>query len=71
MDDTLRQLAFAEGGTSNLTTEELMVAKIKSLTVISLHSSVHIVNLHELKQNPDETVQTLSAKLRVLQSPVT
>ena len=43
MAEELRQIAFAEGGTTNLTTEEAMTIKIKTLAVISLHSSVHVV----------------------------
>ena len=64
MTDDLRQLAFAEGGTANLTTEDLMTAKIKSLAVVSLHTSVHVVNLHELRQQSDENVHVFAARVR-------
>ena len=64
MTDELRQLAFAEGGTTNLTTEDLMTIRIKSLAVVSLHSSVHVVNLHELRQQSDENVHAFAARVR-------
>ena len=64
MTDELRQLAFAEGGTANLATEDAMTKKIKSLAVISLHSSVHVINLHELRQQSDENVHAFAARVR-------
>ena len=64
MTDELRQLAFAEGGTSSLATEEAMTARIKSLAVVTLHSSVHVVNLHELRQQSDENVHAFAARVR-------
>jgi hypothetical protein len=39
MDTELRQLAFSEGGEEQLTTEDLMLEKIKSLAVTVLHPS--------------------------------
>ena len=64
MDTELRQLAFSEGGEDTLATEELMLARIKSLSVTVLHSSVHIVALHEMKQLPGESVKAFSARVR-------
>ena len=62
--EELRQLGFAEGGAASLITEDAMVKKIKSLAVISLHSSVHVVNLHELRQQSDENVHAFAARVR-------
>ena len=64
MTDQLRQLAFAEGGTTNLATELEMTTRIKSLAVVSLHSSVHVVNLHEMRQQSDENVHAFAARVR-------
>ena len=64
MDTELRQLAFSEGGEDLLTTEALMLEKIKSLAVTVLHPSVHIVALHDMKQLPSETVKSFSARVR-------
>lgn len=64
MTDELRQLAFAEGGNTNLTTEDQMTDKIKRLAVITLHTSVHVVNLHELRQQSDQNVHTFAAQVR-------
>ena len=64
MSDELRQLAFAEGGTTNLDTEAAMTTRIKSLAVVALHSSVHVVNLHELRQQSDENVHSFAARVR-------
>ena len=64
MTDDLRQLAFAEGGSANLATELEMTKRIKSLAVISLHSSVHVVNLHEMRQQSDENVHSFAARVR-------
>ena len=63
MSDELRQLAFAEGGVNNLTTEDTMMTRIKSLAVVALHSSVHVVNLHELRQQSDENVHSFAARV--------
>ena len=64
MNDNLRQLAFSEGGTKDLTNEDLMLTRIKSLAVVSLHPSVHTVNLHGLKQFQNENVHTFAARTR-------
>jgi len=64
MTEELRQLTFAEGGSDSLQTEDAMIAKIKKLAVISLHPSVHVVTLHDLKQQSDENVQTFAARVK-------
>ena len=64
MSEDLRQLAFAEGGSAQLLTEGAMLARIKKLAVVTLHPSVHVVALHELRQQSDENVQTFAARAR-------
>ena len=41
-----------------------MMKKIKTLAVVTLHSSVHVVNLHELRQQSDENVHSFSARVK-------
>lgn len=64
MNEELRQLAFNEGGSDNLTTEADLLKRIKKLAVVTLHPSVHVVSLHELRQQSDENTQTFAAKVR-------
>ena len=64
MTEELRQLAFAEGGSVELKTETDMLARIKKLSVVTLHPSVHIVSLHELRQQSDENTQTFAARVK-------
>lgn len=53
-----------EPSATNLTIEADMTKMIKSLAVISLQPSVHVVSLHEMKQQSGENVQTFAARLR-------
>ena len=64
MTEELRQLAFAEGGSDSLQTEADMTTRIKKLAVVALHPSVHVVTLHELKQQSDENVQSFAARVK-------
>ena len=41
-----------------------MAAHIKKLAVVTLHPSVHVISLHELRQQSNENVQTFVAKVR-------
>ena len=41
-----------------------MLKRIKKLAVVTLHSSVHVVALHELRQQSDENVQTFAAQVK-------
>ena len=50
-----RRLAFDQGGKEDLTTEDLMMARIKSLVVTELHSAVTTVNLPDSKQMADKS----------------
>ena len=53
-----------EPSATNLTIEADMPKMIKSLSVILLQPSVHVVSLHEMKQQSGENVQTFAARLR-------
>ena len=45
-----------------------MIEGIKKLAIVTLHSSVHVVALHELCQQSDENVQTFAARVRGMAS---
>ena len=64
MSEDLRQLAFNEGGSGDLHNETDLLARIKKLAVVTLHPSLHVVSLHELRQQSDENTQTFAAKVR-------
>ena len=62
MDSDLEKLAFSDGS-ENLTSDTLL-EKIKSLAVTTLHPSVHVVTLHQMKQNDQETTKAFSARVK-------
>ena len=43
-----------------------MLERIKSLAVTKLHAVIHIVNLHDAKQQTDETVRAFTARVCVI-----
>ena len=59
----LRTLMQAES-TAALTTEDLLLAKIKSLAVITLHSAVHLVELRNVPQGQNEPIRKFVARAR-------
>ena len=59
----LRTLMQAEG-TATLTTEELLMAKIKSYAVVTLHSAVHLVELRNMQQGQAEPIRKFVARVR-------
>ena len=63
MASDLRRLAFNQGSKEDLTTEGLMMARIKSLAVTKLQSAVQTVNLHDSKQLADESTKTFAARV--------
>ena len=50
MSEPLKKLAFDQGDIASLSTEEAMMARIKSLAVAVLHTAIHTVRLHEAEQ---------------------
>ena len=64
MTSDLKKLAFDQGGKLALTTEALMLARIKSLAVTVLHSAVHTVHLHDSKQLAEESTKAFAARVR-------
>ena len=68
MKGDLKRLAFDQGGKETLTTEPLMLARIKSLAVTELHTAVHTVMLHEAKQSSEETTKAFAARVQGIAS---
>ena len=68
MKGDLKRLAFDQGGKETLTTEDLMLARIKSLAVTELHTAVHTVQLHEAKQAADESTKAFAARVQGIAS---
>jgi len=64
MASDLKKLAFDQGGKVALLTEQLMLARIKSLAVTVLHSAVHTVHLHDSKQLAEESTKAFAARVR-------
>ena len=64
MKGDLKRLAFDQGGKDTLTTELLMIARIKSLAVTVLHSAVHTIHLHEARQAKDESTKAFAARVQ-------
>ena len=68
MKGDLKRLAFDQGGKETLTTEDLMIKRIKSLAVTELHTAVHTVMLHEAKQTPTESAKAFAARVQGIAS---
>ena len=68
MGTDLKQLAFDQGDVEDLRSEELMLARIKSLAVTVQHAAVHTVSLHSAQQNQDESTKAFAARVRGIAS---
>ena len=58
----MRQLAFSEGFVAN--TENELISKIKDLAVTTLHPSVHVVALHQMLQQENESIKAFTARVK-------
>ena len=63
----LRTLMQAED-TANLNTEVDLLAKIKSLAVVTLHSAVHLVQLRGVQQGQNEPIRKFVARAKNIAS---
>ena len=68
MGTDLKQLAFDQGDVEDLRSEELMLARIKSLAVTVQHAAVHTVSLHSAQQHQDESTKAFAARVRGIAS---
>ena len=64
MTSDLKRLAFDQGGKETLTTEALMLARIRQLAVSILHAAVHTVSLHDSRQSAEESTKAFAARVR-------
>ena len=62
-DNALRQRVFDTGTHASLTTEEAFLAKMKELSVIVVHKSIHLRNLWKTVQQSDERVRAFMARV--------
>merc|ERR1711888_51772 len=62
-DDSLRQRVFDTGTYASLTTEETFLAKMRELSVIVVHKSIHLRNLWKTAQQSDERVRAFMARV--------
>ena len=62
-DDDLRQRVFDTGNFEALNTTKLFMEKMKELAVITVHKSVHLMNLWRMLQEPDETIRAFVARV--------
>ena len=61
-DDNLRQRVFDTGTYSSLTTEAQFLEKMKELSVIVVHKSIHLMNLWKMRQESDEPIRAFAAR---------
>ena len=62
MDSEIERLAFNDNIAA--TTQSEIMESIKKLAVTVLHPSLHVVALHEMKQQSSETTKTFSARVK-------
>ena len=62
LDQDLERLAFQDG--MNHTTPDELLAAIKNLAVTTVHPALHVVSLHETRQNPNESIKSFCARVR-------
>ena len=59
----LRQRVFDTGTYPNLITTDLFLDKMKELAVITVHKSVHLMNLWKMAQQSDEPIRAFAARV--------
>ena len=62
-DDGLRSRVYDSGDFANLNNVTLLLARMKELAVVTVHKSVHIMNLYKMVQQSDENIRAFSARL--------
>ena len=62
-DPSLKQRIFDTGTYPSLTNTELFLAKMKELSVIVVHKSIHMMNLWKMSQQSDESIRAFAARL--------
>ena len=62
-DTDLKQRVFDTGTYTSLTSTTLFLTKMKELAVITVHKSVHLMNLWKMSQQSDETIRAFAARV--------
>ena len=62
-DGSLQQRIFDTGTYPSLSTADLFLAKMKELSVIVVHRSIHLMNLWKMSQESDEPIRAFAARL--------
>ena len=68
MEPDLYLLAFDQGNINDLTSEDLIMERIKTLSVTVQHVAVHTVALHSAQQDEGESTTTFAARVRGIAS---
>ena len=62
-DEELKQRVYDNGNFDTLNTTALFLAKMKELAVITVHKSVHLMNLWRMIQEPEESIRAFVARV--------
>ena len=62
-DDGLRSRVYDSGDFASLNNVTLLLARMKELAVVTVHKSVHLMNLYKMVQQPEENIRAFSARL--------
>ena len=62
-DDGLRSRVYDSGDFASLNNVTLLLARMKELAVVTVHKSVHLMNLYKMIQQPEENIRAFSARL--------
>ena len=61
--EELRSRVYDSGDFASLNTIDLLLARMKELAVVTVHKSVHLMNLYKMVQQPEEGIRAFHARL--------
>ena len=62
-EESLLRRVHDSGGLTQFITEVALLARIKTLAVKMTHQTMHIQNLHKMKQDPEEGIRAFASRL--------
>ena len=62
-EESLLRRVHDSGGLTQFVTEVALLARIKTLAVKVTHQTMHIQNLHKMKQDPEEGIRAFASRL--------
>ena len=68
MEPELYTLAFDQGNINDLISEDLVMERIKTLSVTVQHAAVHMVALHSAQQDEGESTTAFAARVQGIAS---